>query len=371
MARVLLLGVGTQGRAIAYDLAADHDLLVADTDPKRLVAAAAWLTNLHHGAAADFRVLDAASPASWPPQGPLDGVVNAASYTLATGLADWVCAQGRLAYVDLGGNPEVVASLHHRHNAAVTAKATLVPDAGLAPGLAQLLAAHGLAKVPKAHSVSILCGGLPPTPGDHPWRHALFFAAEGLLNEYRGEETILQDGELAAVPCLGGVEEVEIAGVGTLEAAHTRGGMSTAAATFLGHLKNYSYKTLRWPGHWEYVAPWREGLLAGDWQRDPHRALAEQLGGEVPTSTEDMVVLRVTVEGDSGRWECTLVDKSDPATGLSAMARTTGFPAAEVMRQACRGKLPKGVLRHEADLPAAEILNALERKGLAFAVEAS
>lgn len=370
MARVLVLGAGRQGRAAVYDLALDHDVVFADAEGRTLAEAASWLAGLRPDASVQYLRLDAGDPGSWPDLGRLDAVLNAASYTVSETLTDWACDRGRVGLVDLGGNPDVVAAQHRRHDRAVEAGASVVPDAGLAPGLAQVVAAYGLAANPGARIVSLYCGGLPPERPDHPWRHALFFAAEGLLNEYRGEETVLAGGELVSVPCLGGMETIEVPGVGVLEAAVTRGGVSTAPATFFGRLEGYGYKTLRWPGHWDEVRPWAEdGFLDGDWQGDAEGALRERLGGEVPTSEEDVVVLLAVVEGEGGRWSCLLVDRHDRVTGLSAMARTTGFPAAEVTRLAARRALPAGVLRHEADLPAKEILRSLERRGFRFAVE--
>ncbi|MBC8514826.1 saccharopine dehydrogenase NADP-binding domain-containing protein [bacterium] len=366
MAKVLIFGAGRQGRAIALNLAPDFDLWVGDGDTSRLLAISTWLPQFVPSVNLQIQSLDASQPETWGFVGIPDVIVNAASYTLSESLTDWAIEK-ECHLVDLGGNPDVVASQHKRHRSAVDAAVSIIPDCGLAPGLAQILAAEGLLHVENPHSVSLTCGGLPPTAPNNPWRHALYFAAEGLLNEYRGTETILVDGEAVEIPCLSGKESVEIPGVGVLEAAVTRGGVSTAPATFLGRLDNYIYKTLRWPGHWDVVGGWaRDGFLASDWQEDALGAIEEKLGCDLPTPDEDLVVLRAEVSGRGGMWQALLLEKNDPKTGLTAMERTTGFPAAEVVRLAAKGELKPGVLRHEADLPTTTILQRLEKAGLSF-----
>src|SRR5690348_18234613 len=50
--------------------------------------------------------------------------------------------------------------------------------------------------------------------------------------------------------------------VGTLEAFHTAGGISTMPWTYAGKLRSMEYKTLRYPGHAKIMAAIRElGLL--------------------------------------------------------------------------------------------------------------
>ena len=68
------------------------------------------------------------------------------------------------------------------------------------------------------------------------------------------------------VDALSEVEPVEFPSpVGTLEAFHTGGGISTLPFAYQGKIDVMEYKTLRYPGHAAVVRPIRElGLLANE-----------------------------------------------------------------------------------------------------------
>jgi len=369
MSRVLIVGAGRQGRAIAYNLSFDHEIILVDRDSEKIEDFIFFSQeNFPESASIQFQSLDASNPEEWSLMYKPEGIVNSASYMLSEELTKY-SIKNNIHYVDLGGNPDIVAIQHKMNNSASKKKVSIVPDCGLAPGLGQLLASYGLSRIPKSKSVKIYCGGLPKRPLGNNFKHYLFFAAEGLLNEYSGSEMILENGELQEKECLSGKESISIEGVGNFEASLTRGGISTAASSFYGVLDNYKYKTLRWPGHWDLMFKWKEdGFFEKNWQDNALGFAEKKLGSKIPTSKEDMVILLVRVEGESSEMEILLVDENDIETGLTSMERTTGFPAAEIMRLAIKGELKSGVLTHELDLPSKKILRRLEKTGLKFKI---
>tara|TARA_A100001037_G_scaffold304980_1_gene343550 strand:+ start:8572 stop:9684 length:1113 start_codon:yes stop_codon:yes gene_type:complete len=370
MARVLILGAGRQGRAIAYNLSFDHEIIIADNDSEKISDFINFSNRyLPESASIQFQTLDASSPGDWVLMYKPDAIVNSASYMFSQKLTKYAISN-KMHYVDLGGNPDVVALQHDMNQEALDNGVAVIPDCGLAPGLGQLLASYGLSRLKHAQDVSIFCGGLPKKPLKNKFKHYLFFAAEGLLNEYSGYETILEEGELRVRECLEGKEEVEIDEIGKLEASLTRGGISTSADTFQGVLNSYKYKTLRWPGHWDLMFKWKEeGFFETNWQEDALFFAEEKLGERIPTSKEDMVILLVKVSGNESKMEILLIDENDSETGLTSMERTTGFPAAEIARLAMQGKLKSGVLKHEVDLPSKDVLRRLEKCGLVFKIK--
>jgi saccharopine dehydrogenase-like NADP-dependent oxidoreductase len=104
-------------------------------------------------------------------------------------------------------------------------------------------------------------------------------------------------------------------------------------------------KTMRWPGHTELMRVFREtGFfdttpieIAGVKVRpiDVTSALLfpkwTYVEGEV-----DLTIVRARIEGledgEPTRYTWDLVDRTDEATGVSSMSRTTGFPAAIMAR---------------------------------------
>src|SRR5690606_4574117 len=103
---------------------------------------------------------------------------------------------------------------------------------------------------------------LPQHP-EPPLNYQIVYSLEGVLDYYTTVSWILRDGELRQVDALSEVEPVEFpTPVGTLEAFHTAGGLSTLPWTYQGRVRSMEYKTLRYPGHAAIMRAIRElGLL--------------------------------------------------------------------------------------------------------------
>jgi lysine 6-dehydrogenase len=125
--------------------------------------------------------------------------------------------------------------------------------------------------------------------------------------------------------------------VGTLEAFHTGGGISTMPWAYRGKVRTMEYKTLRYPGHVAIMRPIREmGLLSLEPVKMkgaeivPRDAFIAAVSPQLSKPNgRDLVALRVEVQGRSGKrvaWQ--LLDYFDDATGISAMMRTTGYSLA-------------------------------------------
>ena len=59
----------------------------------------------------------------------------------------------------------------------------------------------------------------------------------------------------------------------------------------------------------------------------------------------------------------TLVDRSDPRTGMTSMMRTTAWPASIIVQMlAARDIAKRGAVRQELDVPAEAFLSAMARR---------
>jgi saccharopine dehydrogenase-like NADP-dependent oxidoreductase len=135
--------------------------------------------------------------------------------------------------------------------------------------------------------------------------------------------------------------------VGTLEGFLTDG-LRTVLTTIPA--RDLEEKTLRYPGHAGKMKMLRE---TGFFQREPidvggvsvsPRDVTERLLFEAwrrRPEEEEFVFLRVVCEGVSGekaqRLTVELFDRTNPMTGDTAMARTTGFPCAIAVRMLVEG----------------------------------
>jgi lysine 6-dehydrogenase len=95
----------------------------------------------------------------------------------------------------------------------------------------------------------------------------------------------------------------------------------------------------------------------------PRRVLGDLLVRNLPTDEPDVVLVRVEFVGDGRRLRYDIIDRYDEATGLSAMMRTTAFPASIVALMMARGQTTqKGALPHERCIPPELFMQELARR---------
>ena len=218
---------------------------------------------------------------------------------------------------------------------------TAVVDAGVAPGLSNLLVGRVHADLDQTDDVLILVGGLP-AKREWPYEYKAGFSPIDVIEEYTRPARYVENGELVVRPALSEPEPVEFEGLGTLEAFNTDG-LRTLATTI--DAPNRKEKTLRYPGHIEKMAVLREtGFfdtreidVAGKKVRpiDLTAALLFPMW-KLGDGEEDLTVMRIVVAGKKAgrpvRRTFHLLDRADPATGVHSMARTTGYTATAIAR---------------------------------------
>lgn len=374
-----ILGAGRQGACAAYGLAkfGEAELVtLADMDESVAAAAAKRVNALAGREVARAARLDASDPVTTRTL--LKGhhaAVSCVPYFLNVDVAR-AAMDARVHFCDLGGNTEVVERELALHPEASKHGLSLIPDCGLAPGLGNTLAALAVEQFDGDISVHVRCGGLPQDPKP-PLSYMLVFSIHGLINEYTGEAECLRNGKLLRVPTIAEFEPIEMGGkLGTLQCATTSGGTSTAPKTFAGRVKDYDYKTIRYPGHWDRIRTLLElGLLdaapvtVGPNSIRPRDVTAACL---IPRLTfkgdKDLVILRVWGEGRKAgkakRVQYDVLDYGDDATGFTAMERTTAYPAALVAQMMAAGETMRGAIPLETAVPARAHVDRLRGWGI-------
>jgi lysine 6-dehydrogenase len=378
----LILGAGQQGTAAAYDLArwgrADR-VVLGDLDDKHAQSSAERVNRLIGRSMAQAKQLDVGKSDTLVEQlRGYDVCLSAVPYYFNAKVAE-AAITAKTDFCDLGGNTEFVRSELALSTQARRAGITIVPDCGLAPGMANTLAVYAMGRLEhmggQPQDVRIYCGGLPQTPRP-PLSYKLVFSIEGLTNEYFGRASILRDGKVTAVECLTEPEELIFPPLGRLEAFMTSGGTSTCPETFEGKLRSYEYKTLRYPGHLTQIKTLTDlGLLSldpieVDGQRVVPRAFFHRVAAprlEFPND-RDLVALRVSCVGEldskATRVQYDLLDRYDEATGFTAMERMTGFPAAIVAGMLAQGQVEPGAVPLERAIPAEPFMRELLKRDI-------
>lgn len=377
--RYLVLGSGMQGCAAGYYLAqfgSAKEIIFADLHEEIAAKAAQRVNAILGKNLCQHQQINAKNYGALVTlMKRVDAVMSATDYSLNLQITQAAIEAG-VHLVDLGGNTDVVKKQLELSSLAKEKNISIVPDCGLAPGLGNTLAAFGLEELDECESIQVRCGGLPQTPRG-PLQYKLVFNIRGLTNEYFGKAWAIRNEKLIEIDTFSENEEIEFkAPVGKCEAFVTSGGTSTAPWSFLGKVKDFDYKTVRYPGHYEKMKCILDlGLLEttpieiGETLVAPrevfHAVASRSL--DFPED-KDLVVLRATCRGRKNnqdvRWQFDLLDFQDEKTGFSAMERTTGFPAALVLIYAARGEALKGVVPLETAIPNKKYLKELVDNGL-------
>jgi lysine 6-dehydrogenase len=161
-----------------------------------------------------------------------------------------------------------------------------------------------------------------------------------------------------------------------MEAAHAAGGLSTLAETYAGKVRRMDCKLIRYPGHCAVINAMTAmgffsqkrielsgGVLA---PRDLSAHLFREHFSR--PGDEDLVVIHSTVRGtkDGRKAEVVhdMLDTYDKATGMTAMMRTTGFPAAIVAQMLASGEISKkGAYPVETGIPTDGFIAHMKRRG--------
>ena len=388
--KLLVIGAGMMGSAAAYDMARQSSVdavTLADNDLKRGREVAARVNRITDTKKVRAVALDASreKEAARLMKGH-DGALSAVPYRLNLGLAQAAIDAG-CHFADLGGNNTVV-----RQELALAKKAEkkgvgLAPDCGLSPGMASILGGELVRRLDgHADALKLYVGGLPEKPMP-PFHYQLVFSVEGLINEYVEPARILRKGKLTTVEPLTEPEEFHMNGFSPLVAFHTSGGTSTMPETFEGRVGECFEKTLRYPGHYDLLCELKElGLFSSEKMRVngsevvPRAVLSKIFEGKFAGKGPDLCIMRLEAHESvrapgvrgllggklQGRVATfTMVDRYDPKTDMSAMMRTTAFPASIVLQMMCSGAVEKrGAVLQERDVPAQAFLDEIERRGI-------
>ncbi len=374
--KVLVLGAGRMGRAITFDLARSkevEEVILADIDiEKAKNAKISQKVRFEHIDVTDRGIVELMKKC--------DSVISAVTYQHNFMLAR-AAIDARVNLCDLGGNIDIVEKELGLNEKAKKAGITIIPDCGLAPGITNILAFHGAKKFDELDEIHLRVGGIPQNP-EPPLGYKIFFSVRGLLNEYLGKARVIRNEKIMEVDPLTEIEEIEIQPFGKLEAFQTSGGTSTLCNTFKGKVKELDYKTMRYPGHCEKFGVMmdlgfadEDPIEVDEQMVKPRDILAALLNTKLADKdAKDVVILRVSIsgkkDGKKKKIVYNLIDYFDENNNISAMMRTTAYPASIIAQVLANGKIKeKGALPPELCVPADLFLAELKKRGINITME--
>ncbi len=372
--KALVIGAGMMGSAEAYDLINSdgvESVILADKDEERANHVAHELGKKVQARSLDVGYYDEVVELMKE----VDVALGATSYQHNVLLAKAAIEAG-VHFCDLGGNMDVVYREMEMDKQAKEANVLIMPNCGLAPGMACVIAAGAAKKFDMVDEIHIRVGGLPKNPKP-PLNYQLVFSPEGLVNEYLEPTEAIRKGELKTLESMVDLEELEFPSpFGMMEAFNTSGGASTLVHIFKGKVKELDYKTIRYKGHCERFKMLldlgfgsSEPVMLGDKTFTARELFEQMLNKKLPHNGPDVVLMRVLIlgkiEGKDQKLVYEMVDSFDPVTKLTSMMRTTAFPTSIIAQMAVKGEIKaRGVMPPEQCVPLEPFLKEIKKRNI-------
>lgn len=379
--RILLLGVGLQGRAALSDLVHSPDVshvLAADQAIDRLNRFVETLdTDMVECAqtdASDANGLDEVL------QRDVDLVIELLPSAFQTTVLERAIRHGKHAVSTT--YDDGVSALH---DTALDADVTIMPESGLDPGLDLVLCRLAIDQLDEVHELYAYGAGIPDeSAATNPLRYKISWNFDDVLKAYNRPARVLHNGQIVDVAAddllaPSSLHSVDIEEVGRLDAFPNADALAYAERFGIRErLRSTGRYSMRWPGHCRLLGQLIDlGFLSDSpievegTQVSPRGFVRDHLGPQLHYGPDerDLAILRVDArglkDGAQTRIVYDLVDRRDLSTGFLAMNRTVGFTASIVAQMILRGDITaRGVLSPTSDIPGEVLLEALQARGV-------
>ena len=342
MKKVIVLGAGLVGKAIAIDLSKNFQVTAADINAENL-------NKLQAHQSIEKMKIDLSN---------LDAVKEIISdYDLVVGaLPSFLGYQTLEAVIESGKNIVDISFLSEDpfelDQLAKERNVIAVVDCGVAPGMSNMILGHHNHKM-KVEKFDCMVGGLPVVRS-WPYKYKAPFSPIDVLEEYTRPARIVENGNVVTKPALSELETVEFDRIGSLEAFNTDGLRTLLKTMKIPFMRE---RTLRYPGHAELMKILSE---TGFFNKEPINVNGQVIvpieltakllfpKWKLKDGEEEFTVMRVEIEGmengEKKRYVYDLFDQYDKATQTSSMARTTGYTCSAVVNLILNNEFtPKGI----------------------------
>jgi len=349
MSKIIVLGAGMIGSAMAIDLVKNHQVTLTDfslQQLKKVKVKCPALTISELDVTYKTNLQSALKP--------FDIVISAVPSCLGYATLKSIIESGKNV-VDITFSSENSLNLD---KLAKEKRVTAIVDCGVAPGFDNLLLGYYNEKL-KLTDFECLVGGLPKQK-KWPFYYKAPFAPKDVIEEYTRPARYVENSNLITREALSDPELVEFDKVGTLESFNSDGLRSIIFT--MPHIKNMKEKTLRYPGHIEYIRVLKESGFFSNSKIQVDGAEVSPLDftciilfneWKLGESEEEITVMRISIkgknaEGISEEVVCNLYDEYSTETQTSSMARTTGYTATAAANMVLAGLFTeKGVFPPE------------------------
>jgi lysine 6-dehydrogenase len=337
--KIVVLGAGLVGKAIAIDLSRDFDVTSADINDEALAALQPKGVKTQRIDLADASQLLKLIE-------PFDLVVGAVPGFMGFKTVEKVIEAGK-NMVDISFFPEDSLLLDDK---ARKKNLTIVTDCGVAPGVSNIVLGYHNKRM-KVQNYECLVGGLPIVR-EWPYEYKAVFSPIDVIEEYIRPARYVLNGALVVKEALSDPELIHFDGVGTLESWNSDGLRSLIKT--MPDVPNMIEKTLRYPGCIEYLRVLRETGFFSYEEIDvkgtrirPIDLTAKLLfpKWKLKPGEEEFTVMRIRVDGEENgkarKYEYSVLDRTDKKSETISMARTTGYTCTAAVNLVINGSFTR------------------------------
>ena len=324
MKKIIVLGAGMVGKAMAIDLSKKFDVTSVDINAEAL----SFLSSNYKIKTKSFNIADKAIL-----KREIDGfdlVISAVPGFMGFETIKTAILAGKNV-LDISFLPEDVLPLNQL---AVDNNVTVIMDCGVAPGVPNFIAGYYYERM-KITDLEYMVGGLPKKR-EFPFEYKAPFSPIDVIEEYTRPARYVENGKIIVKPAMSDAELLNFDGVGTLEAFNTDGLRSLIFT--LKDIPNMKEKTLRYPGHIKLIQALK---ASGFFDQEPItvkgvsirpidftlKILFDQW--KLASDEQEFTIMRVKLTGNENGVNKEIIydlyDEFDNNEMLSSMARTTGF----------------------------------------------
>lgn len=338
MNNIIVLGAGMVGSAIAIDLAKTNHITLADFNIKALEK-----TKNKHNNISIIQMDVTNKTVLKNTLQDFDLVVCAVPGFLGFETLKTIIESGK-DVVDISFFPENALEL----DALAKGKnVTAIVDCGVAPGMDNIILGYYNEKL-QLTDFECLVGGLPKIK-KWPFCYKAPFSPIDVIEEYTRPARYVENHKEIIREPLTDCEYVEFDNIGTLESFNSDGLRSIIYT--MPHIPNMKEKTLRYPGHVEYIKVLKESgffnetpIKVNGIDIKPIDFTSKILFNEwkLDSLEEELTVMRITLKGinKNNKIEEIVYNLHDvfcKETNTSSMARTTGYTATAAVNLILKG----------------------------------
>ena len=328
MKNIIVLGAGMVGSAMAIDMAKNHKVTLTDVNLNTLEKVKQKFKMLN------FLLLDVTDKRALKSMiKDFDLVICAVPGFLGFETLKTII-EAEKNVIDISFFPENSLELD---TLAKENNVTTIVDCGVAPGMDNIILGYYNEKM-KLTDFECLVGGLPKVK-KWPFCYKAPFSPVDVIEEYTRPARYVENSQVITREALTDCEYLEFENIGTLESFNSDGLRSIIYT--MPHIPNMKEKTLRYPGHVEYIKVLKESGFFSKKAIEikgknitPLDFTSKVLFKEwkLGETEEELTVMRVTVKGKNtdGKIEevvYNLYDEYCPETQISSMSRCTGYTA--------------------------------------------